>query len=122
MHICMLAYYYWPVPAGGAENQCRRLAATLVSRSYTCRVITSRHKITDPWQQTEENGVQINRMPTFETLLHRLQCSVEKKCRMNQVEITQLDLVSIEHEKNRYNTVAKLKKKLLNGLHIVSNT
>lgn len=106
----MLTYYYWPVPAGGAENQCRRLAATLVSRSYTCRVITCRHKITDPQQQTEENGVQINRMPTFETLLHRLQSSVEKKGRMNQVEITQLDPVSIEHKKNRYNTVAKLKK------------
>ena len=70
MRICMLTYYYWPVQAGGAENQCRKLVANLVRQGHSCQVITA-------WQGTvdrceEDNGATIVRMVIFETILQRL--------------------------------------------------
>jgi glycosyltransferase involved in cell wall biosynthesis len=65
----MLTYYYWPVPAGGAENQCRKLAAALVSRGHVCTVLTSRHKVAGTRQEVEGSGVQIVRKLTLETAI-----------------------------------------------------
>ncbi len=71
MRVCMLTYFYWPANAGGAENQCRRLAAQLVQNGHNCRVLTGRHDISVPGSQAE-NGVRIIRCPTFEIVLQRL--------------------------------------------------
>ncbi|MCI5227135.1 MAG: glycosyltransferase family 1 protein [Candidatus Electrothrix sp. AX2] len=72
MQICMLVYYYWPVRAGGAENQCRRLSAALAGKGHACTVLTTRQRITDPAQEKERSGVRIVRKPTLETLLQKI--------------------------------------------------
>ncbi|MCI5125659.1 MAG: hypothetical protein D3925_14590 [Candidatus Electrothrix sp. AR5] len=75
MHICMLTYYYWPVPAGGAENQCRRLSAALISRGHTCTVLTSRHNTTGSSHEVEKSGVQIVRKLTMEAIIQKIRNS-----------------------------------------------
>ncbi|MCI5145540.1 MAG: glycosyltransferase family 1 protein [Candidatus Electrothrix sp. AR3] len=75
MHICMLTYYYWPVPAGGTENQCRRLSAALVARSHTCTVLTSCHESTNISEEEEASGVRIIRKPILETILYKIRGS-----------------------------------------------
>lgn len=70
MRICMLSYYYWPTPAGGAESQCRKLSAALVARGQECTVVNSRQCWADPARQTEKSGVRIVRLPIVETLLN----------------------------------------------------
>ncbi len=72
MQICMLVYYYWPVRAGGAENQCRRLSAALAGQGHTCTVLTTWQNIADPAQEREKSGVCITRKPTLETLLQKI--------------------------------------------------
>ncbi|WP_417912907.1 glycosyltransferase family 4 protein [Candidatus Electronema sp. TJ] len=71
MRICMLSYYYWPTPAGGAESQCRKLSAALAALGHECTVLTIRQCWADPARQTEESGVRIVRLPIVETLLNR---------------------------------------------------
>lgn len=70
MRICMLSYYYWPTPAGGAESQCRKLSVALAARGHVCTVLTIRQCWADPARQTEESGVRIVRLPIVETLLN----------------------------------------------------
>ncbi len=79
MRICMLTYYYWPAPAGGSENQCRRLAAALAARGHQCLVLTCRCRIEDASQQQEENGVKIVRIFSLELLLQLIQSRKNKK-------------------------------------------
>jgi glycosyltransferase involved in cell wall biosynthesis len=67
----MLIYFYWPVKAGGAENQCKILAEELKQEGLDCLIVTGRHDISIPGNQVEK-GVRIVRRSTFETLLQRL--------------------------------------------------
>ncbi|MGR0480677.1 MAG: glycosyltransferase family 4 protein [Candidatus Electronema sp. V4] len=77
MRICMLSYYYWPTPAGGAESQCRKLSAALVACGHECTVLTIRQVWADPPRQLEESGVRIVRLPIVETLLNGRRTSVQ---------------------------------------------
>ena len=70
MRVCMLSYYYWPRPTGGAESQCRKLSTALAARGHECTVLTIRHVWADPARQLE-NGVRIVRLPIVETFLCR---------------------------------------------------
>jgi glycosyltransferase involved in cell wall biosynthesis len=74
----MLTYYYWPVPAGGAENQCRRLANVLAARGHQCLILTCRSRSADA-KQEEENGVAIVRIFSLELFIHLLQSLIDKK-------------------------------------------
>lgn len=74
----MLTYYYWPVPAGGAENQCRRLAGVLTERGHQCLILTCRCRSADI-RQDEENGVAIVRIFSLELFLEFLQSLRNKK-------------------------------------------
>ncbi|MCW5200279.1 glycosyltransferase family 4 protein [Desulfobulbus sp. F4] len=42
MNICMVVWKFHPCPEGGAERQCRRLAAELTRQGHRCEVLTSR--------------------------------------------------------------------------------
>ena len=42
MNVCMLLWNYWPVPAGGAESQCRKLVYALSGHEVDCCVLTAR--------------------------------------------------------------------------------
>ncbi len=105
MRICMLTYYYWPVPAGGTENQCRRLSAALVARGHTCMVLTCRHKITDAPKQTEESGALIIRKPILETLLQI------SGCFQTPADVRKIGKQATSIQKtNKYNIAVKLRK------------
>jgi glycosyltransferase involved in cell wall biosynthesis len=42
LRVCMLVYTYWPLPAGGAESQCRKLTRRLQARAVRCTVLAAR--------------------------------------------------------------------------------
>lgn len=100
MRVCMLTYFYWPAHTGGAENQCRRLAAHLVQNGHNCRVLTGRHDITVPGFQ-KENGVTIIRRSNFETILQRL------RIRAAYTEIGEKNDESLASEKKHLNEPKK---------------
>ncbi|MGX9728412.1 MAG: glycosyltransferase family 4 protein [Candidatus Electronema sp. VV] len=87
MRICMLSYYYWPTPAGGAESQCRKLSAALANRGHECTVLTIRQRWADPARQTEESGVRIIRLPIVETLLNRRRTSGQVLCQTKNASV-----------------------------------
>ncbi|MCI5177844.1 MAG: glycosyltransferase family 1 protein [Candidatus Electrothrix sp. AW3_4] len=68
MQICMLVYYYWPVNAGGAENQCRILSSALITHGWECTVLTCRDDASHPAHEVDASGVRIYRKPSLESL------------------------------------------------------
>lgn len=69
MHVCMLTYFYWPVNAGGAENQCRILSSALIAQGWGCTVLTCRNDASHPAHEVDASGVRIYRKPSLESLL-----------------------------------------------------
>lgn len=86
----MLTYYYWPIPAGGTESQCRKISAALVERGHQCLILTCRCRFIDTAQQKEENGVAIVRIFSLEIfidLLKTLKRRSYKKIKSESVDI-----------------------------------
>jgi glycosyltransferase involved in cell wall biosynthesis len=105
MNICMLSYYYWPVPAGGTENQCRRLAAALTARGHQCLILTCRCRFTDV-QQEKEYEVTIFRIFSLEIFINFFQRLRKKNKRREIIS----DLV--DSKKNQFCNLLKLKNKI----------
>jgi glycosyltransferase involved in cell wall biosynthesis len=57
----MLVWSYWPLPTGGAEAQCRKLAAELKGLNVSCCVLTARQRPGDPARELEQ-GLAIRRL------------------------------------------------------------
>ncbi len=70
MKICMLTYYYWPVQAGGAENQCRKLVKSLTDNDQICQILTVREIHLPRYEKDAQ--AEIVRIPNFEFFLRKL--------------------------------------------------
>lgn len=55
MNVCMLVWKYWPIPAGGAEAQCRKLSKSLFSEGVHCTVLTARLQLCTPAKERDGN-------------------------------------------------------------------
>lgn len=72
MKVCMLVWSYWPVPAGGAENQCRKLSRSLTKfTNIQCVVLTARLQRSSPLRE-KDGTVDIVRVPVPQTWVDRI--------------------------------------------------
>lgn len=66
----MLLWSYWPLPTGGAEAQCRKLAVELRRQNVSCRVLTARQRPGDARRESDQ-GVDIRRLSVPQVLVAR---------------------------------------------------
>ncbi len=65
MNICMVVWKFHPCPEGGAERQCRKLAAELSRQGHRCHVLTSRLRSELPTEEVMPEGYSVRRLGMF---------------------------------------------------------
>ncbi len=65
MNICMVVWKFHPCPEGGAERQCRKLAAELTRQGHDCLVLTSRLRAALLPEEVMAEGFTVRRLGRF---------------------------------------------------------
>lgn len=78
----MLTYYYWPIQAGGAENQCRKLVRELCLQQNTCKVLTVRSKNLP--RVDVDSGAVVVRIANFESFVEKFRGFLNKNKKSEQ--------------------------------------